>query len=77
MILSRAAKAHYNTFHETKEYDCERCGKVFKYRIKVLSQKKMQCGNTRELNCKRHHHSHRQNKWNILYLRILPQVIKI
>ena len=26
---SRAAKAHYNTFHETKEYDCERCCKIF------------------------------------------------
>ena len=29
---SGAAKAHYNTFYETKEYDCERCGKIFKYR---------------------------------------------
>ena len=28
----RAAKAHYITFHATNEYDCERFGKIFKYR---------------------------------------------
>ena len=28
---SGAAKAHYNTFHETKEYVCERCGKILRF----------------------------------------------
>ena len=37
---SRTAKAHHNTFHETKEYDCERCGKVFKYRSSKYYHKK-------------------------------------
>ena len=29
---SQTAKGYFNTFHETKEYDSERCGKIFKYR---------------------------------------------
>ena len=46
---SRAAKAHYNTFHETKEYDCERCGKIFKYRSSKYYHKK-QCSAERPVN---------------------------